>query len=101
MISGGRQTPDTLDAKIRTAIADKRLIKVGYNGSARVAEPHDYGIQRGTIKLLVFQRQPEGWRLLECSKIESLEILVPPFPGSRGRDHKQHMIWDELFARVG
>ena len=35
---------------MRFAIAGKRLLEVGYNGSVRLVEPHDYGMQKG-VKL--------------------------------------------------
>src|SRR5262245_58247383 len=61
------------DARIRFAIANRRLVELRYKGYARVVEPHDYGVQNGAERLLVFQRRgparagqdPIGWRLLE------------------------------------
>src|SRR5439155_6202844 len=43
----------SVDGQLRFAIANKRLIQFRYHGDRRVAEPHDYGIQNGTPKLLV------------------------------------------------
>jgi hypothetical protein len=37
----------SLDAELHTAIADKRLIELRYEGAVRIAEPHDYGVQNG------------------------------------------------------
>ena len=100
----------SLDAQLRFAIANKRLIHVGYNRSVRVAEPHDYGVQKGTTKLLIFQvrasggsqqKSATGWRLLDVSKIESCEVLDDMFAGSRGQSHQRHCEWDEIYARVG
>jgi hypothetical protein len=72
-------------------------------------EPHDYGVQKGQTKLLVYQlselaapRGPraEGWRLLDLPKFESCDVLDTTFPGSRGEAHQRHYTWDVLYARV-
>ena len=98
----------TLDAPIRLAIAQKRLIEVTYKGRVRVAEPHDYGRQGGRDRLLVYQISDRGesgaaavgWRLLDIAQIEALTVLDRPFPGSRGSSHRVHKAWDEVYARV-
>jgi hypothetical protein len=100
-----------LDDALRFAIANRRLIEFTYHDARRVAEPHDYGRQKGTTKLLVFQstsvgggaaknRSVRGWRLLELEKITALSVLDATFPGSRGGAHHQHYTWDEVYARV-
>ena len=99
-----------LDSQIRFAIEHNRLNEVRYKGSDRVAEPHDYGVQKGTERLFVYQlRGPErspantarGWRLLDTSKIEACLALDQTFPGSRERSSQRHQQWDVLYARVG
>lgn len=99
----------TIDEQLRFAIAGKRLVALSYHGALRIAEPHDYGIQKGTSKLLVYQlRRLErgewarvvGWRLLDVSKIEQCGVLDETFPGSRGQSHQHHYLWDVLHARV-
>jgi hypothetical protein len=100
--------PDSVDARIRFAIANRRLLQVRYRGAARVAEPHDYGVLNGRERLLVFQisgvRRPghtsSGWRLLDLSKIDELTVLDETFPGSRGASHQDHYQWEILYARV-
>ena len=99
---------DDFGARIRFAIANRRLVEVRYSGSSRVAEPHDYGIQNGHERLLVFQlrgparpgQAPIGWRLLDTSRIEALTVLDDTFGGSRGLSHHDHHQWDVLYARV-
>jgi hypothetical protein len=95
--------------QLQSAIENKRLIKVRYHGSLRVAEPHDYGVHNGVEKLLVYQlrgtvRSPQrsttGWRLLEVSKIEACVVLDETFPGSRGQQHRNHLKWEIVYARV-
>lgn len=99
----------SLDGRIRFAIASKRLVEVCYSGRLRVVEPHDYGVYKGTTKLLVYQlraaahsgaESPTGWRWLELAKIEALAVLDDTFPGSRGRSSQAHFDWDEVYARV-
>jgi hypothetical protein len=101
--------PETLDERLRFAIANKCLIQVTYHGRARTGEPHDYGRQNGTLKLLFYQLKEgggsrrggaTGWRLLEVSRIEECLVRQDTFRGSRGQSHRQHMSWDEVFARV-
>lgn len=99
----------SLDATVRQAIAGRRLIEVRYLGKVRTAEPHDYGVQKGVERLLVYQlgvagspRTPKttGWRLLDVPKIEACRILDDTFTGSRGHMHRRHLVWDVLHARV-
>jgi hypothetical protein len=97
-----------LPAKIRFAIAHKRLIGFAYGGRLRIAEPHDFGAMGGTSKVLVYQLHADGatgtaaqgWRLLEVGKIGVCKVLAETFPGSRGDSHDRHMQWDAVFARV-
>ena len=99
-----------IDGELRFAIANNRLIEFSYHGVRRVAEPHDYGMQNGTAKLLVYQRTStgggasgrtvRGWRLLEVGKMMEFSILDATFPGSRGEAHHRHYSWQVVFARV-
>lgn len=96
-------------AKLRFAIAHKRLLGFEYNARLRVAEPHDFGAMNGTMKLLVYQllvdgaaagNRAQGWRLLDVAKIGACKVLAETFAGSRGDSHERHMQWDAVFARV-
>jgi hypothetical protein len=98
-----------LPAKLRFAIAQRRLLGLEYNGRLRIVEPHDYGAMNGTSKLLVYQlhadghdeaRPAAGWRLLDLAKIGVCRVLEQTFAGSRGDAHELHMQWDAVFARV-
>jgi hypothetical protein len=100
---------EPLDAQIRFAIANKRLVQLTYHGAQRVAEPHDYGLQKGLVRLLVYQLRgsnstgrsgTRGWRLLDVPDIEDILVLREAFPGSRGHEHSKHYVWDVLCARV-
>jgi hypothetical protein len=109
--SAGRNSApsSSVDARVRFAIEHKRLLRLVYLGKARVVEPHDYGLQKGTPKLLVYQRyeiatsrqrQAPVWRTLEVPKFESCEVLEDTFPGSRRTSNQRHHTWDALYARV-
>ena len=102
-------TDRSIDEQLRFAIGHKRLIEIRYHGYDRVAEPHDYGVHRGTEKVLVYQQRgparsergsATGWRLMELSQVENCVALDETFPGSRGRSHQRHLEWDVLYARV-
>lgn len=94
--------------RIRFAIANRRLVEVRYGGTTRLAEPHDYGVQKGRERVLAFQRHgparpghtPIGWRLFDMSKIEALTVLDDTFGGSRGPAHRDHHEWEVIYARV-
>jgi hypothetical protein len=99
----------SVDEQLRFAIASKLLIQVSYSGSTRVVEPHDYGVQKGTRKLLAYQlrrtggtqgKAVSGWRLLDVEKIEGCLVLEEAFRGSRGESHQHHYVWDLVYARV-
>lgn len=91
----------TIDERLRFAITNKRLVKLSYKESPRVVEPHDYGVQKGTVRLLAFQLQTApGWRLFDIAKIEELAVLDAVFKGSRGASHQTHHVWDVVYARV-
>jgi hypothetical protein len=103
------QAPDSkFDEIILEAIHEKRLLRFVFGGKERIAEPHDYGIKQGVVRLFCYQvggksssgRLP-AWRWIEVAKMSNLEILDKTFPGSRGDSSKQHHRWDKVFARVG
>jgi len=111
--TGSRAGADMTEAlrsvgdQLRFAIAKKRLIEVRYHGKLRLAEPHDYGVQNGKERLLMYQksarpqeRSASGWRLLDVSTIESCTVLDETFPGSRGKLHRNHLRWEIVYVRV-
>ncbi len=95
-----------LDSVLRSAIANKQLLRFRYKGNERIVEPHDYGIQNGLIRLLCLQvggrsSSPiPGWRLVDVDGIEDFEILDRHFRGSREVPSGKHHRWDEIFVRV-
>jgi hypothetical protein len=99
----------SLDLRIRSAIADRRLLEIRYNSSLRLVEPHDYGVLKGIQRLLVYQlggpvrlsnRTVVGWRLFDVSKIEDCTVLEKAFRGSRNHPQHHHQRWDVVHARV-
>ena len=90
------------------SIREKRLIEFTYkSGGTRIAEPHDYGIWKGTERLLAFQlsgesrtRTERGWKDLRLAGVRNLRVLEQRFPGSRSDNKQKHRKWDVLFARV-
>lgn len=103
------RTPISLevDALIRQAIYERRLLQLVFNGQPRVVEPHDYGVIKGDAKLLAYQvggvsssGDLPDWRFFRVAKMENLEILDTRFAGAREPEGGGHHDWDELFMRV-
>jgi len=95
-----------LDHLLRSAIENKQLLRFKYKGNERIAEPHDYGIQNGIIRLFCWQvggrsggRIP-GWRLIDVAGMEDCEMLDRRFGGNREVLSGKHHRWEEIFARV-
>jgi len=96
-----------LDRLLRRAIAERRLIRFALAGRNRIAEPHDYGIHNGQLRLLFYQvggesssGKPLGWRWADLDKISGLELLDDTFAGVRATASGRHVAWDELHASV-
>jgi hypothetical protein len=99
--------PASLDRLLRKAIKTRHLIRFLYKNQERVAEPHDYGIQNGIVRLFTYQvggrssgRLP-GWRLINVSEIHDCEILKKEFAGHRETPTGTHHHWNQVFMRVG
>ena len=96
--------------QLRFAIEKKHLIRVRYHDKLRLAEPHDYGLHNGKERVLVYQLQQlgasaakgraTGWRLLDVSGIQDCVVEETRFPGSRGNQHRNHLEWETVYARV-
>jgi hypothetical protein len=44
-----------IDALLRKAIEQRRLIRFNYKDKPRIVEPHDYGVHKGSVKLFGYQ----------------------------------------------
>ena len=101
------QDPEPTDNLLRIAITQRRKIRFRYAGKERIAEPHDYGVQKGHLRLLAYQvagqsnsgRLP-NWRWIDVSRIKDLEVLDQTFAGNRPAPSGQHGKWDQLLLRV-
>lgn len=69
---------------ITQAITNKQRLKVTYNGTERLVEPHTYGLDKnGKGKVRVYQiaeaTEHQGWRLLNESEITEVEVAGDNF----------------------
>jgi hypothetical protein len=92
---------------IWTSIEERCHVRFFYDAKRRVAEPHDYGIQNGKVRLLVYQFAGESnsgrlpaWRLVDVDGVSELQILNSKFPGNRPAPSGQPHKWDQIFIRV-
>jgi hypothetical protein len=82
---------------IWTSIEGRRHVRFFYDAKERISEPHDYGVQNGQVRLLVYQFGGESntgrlpaWRLVDVNRISELKILNTIFPGNRPAPSGQH-----------
>lgn len=95
------------DAAIRRAIIEKKVIQFALDGGVRTAEPHDYGVRKGKVQLLVYQlsgasrsgRLPD-WRWVDLSRATDFQVLDQTFAGGRNAPSGKHAQWEQLFLRV-
>jgi len=98
-----------IDEVLRRAIVQKRLIELVYNGRRRIVEPHDYGVHKGSVKLLGYQLAGASsgplpnWRWFEIDLVTDIHLLDRRFRGGRSGGpgpSGNHNQWGELFLRV-
>jgi len=96
----------TIDELLRKAIQQKRLVRLSYKNKMRIVEPHDYGIHKGSVKLLGYQvggtssGPLPNWRWMEIDGISELQLLNHRFRGGRAEQAGKHHEWDQVFSRV-
>ena len=96
----------SVDELLRTAIEQRRLIRLLYRNKDRIVEPHDYGVHNGVVKLLGYQvggassGKLPNWRWMETDLISDIRLLDRTFPGGRPAPSGKHHQWDKLFIRV-
>ena len=95
------------DALLREAIGGKRLIAFRYDGLPRTGEPHDYGVEKGALRVLVFQvagesrsGRPMDWRLFSTARMTDLQVLDTRFAGTRATPTGRHRRGDRIIASV-
>lgn len=96
-----------MNALIRQAITEKKLVEFQYQGYTRIAEPHIYGRKGGVEQLLVYQVRGgsksgrlRDWRRVDPPEVSGLHTLNETFPGRRANPSGEHSSWDETFAIV-
>jgi hypothetical protein len=105
--SASLRTPEPdVDELLRTAIEHRRIIRLRYRDKDRIVEPHDYGIQNGSPKLLAYQiggsssGKLPNWRWMDINMISGLQLLDRTFQGGRPTPSGKHHKWDQLYIRV-
>jgi hypothetical protein len=95
-----------MDALIRQAIHDKRVIEFMYNGFRRIAEPHIYGRKDGVLQILAYQiggQSSKGglpeWRRFDFPMMLNLQLTADSFLGAR-EYQARHSAWDQKFMIV-
>ena len=109
MRSMGALTEDeeALDAALRTAIIERRLVAFELVGYYRIAEPHDYGVADGKTRLLFYQvgglsssGKPFGWRSVSTARLAHFRVLPDRFPGTRRPPTPRRTRWESIIASV-
>jgi hypothetical protein len=79
-----------IDPLLRTAIEQRRLLRLRYKNRDRVVEPHDYGIQTVRSNCLGYQvgdsssNKLPNCRWMDTTLISDMRILSQTFPGGTG-----------------
>lgn len=96
-----------VDALLREAIDQRRVIAFDLAGHPRVAEPHDYGLAGGAHRLLFYQvgggsssGNPHGWRSVDIRKMTNVRLLDQQFDGKRATPSGRHRSWESIIASV-
>ena len=96
-----------LNRTLLEGVRARHLLWFRYKDQDRIAEPHDYGIQKGIVRLFCYQvggrssKPLPGWRLVDVSEMQDCEIMDQRFAGNREAPSGRHHLWDEIFIRVG
>ena len=107
--AGGPVSPEPkpkVDPLLWTAIEQRRLLRLRYQGKERIVEPHDYGVHDGIVKLFTYQvagassQKLPNWRWIETDQASGFELLNQTFPGGRPTKSGKHHKWDKVFIRV-
>lgn len=94
-----------MDALIRQAILERRLVEFWLHGLRRVAEVHLYGVHKGVTQLLVYQVAGESksgglpyWRRVDVLEMSRLRLLAEGFSGRRLSSRPDG--WDQILLMV-
>lgn len=97
-----------MDIRICNAIAERRLLMLGYKGALRVVEPHLYGLTTaGHEALSAWMRagwsrvDPEGgWRLFRADAFRDVQLLPERFDAPRPDFNPRDSHFGEVFCHV-
>jgi hypothetical protein len=96
-----------VEGQLCRAIHERRVVTFGQHGLSRRAEPHDFGVINGVLKLFFYQvggqsrsGRPVGWRWALLGDVRELLVLDDRFPGPREAHTGRHVHWDRLIASV-
>ncbi len=94
-----------MEALIRQAINERRLIEFWLHGLRRVAEVHLYGVHKGIPQLLVYQVSGESrsgglpyWRRVDVEEMSGLVLLPDVFNARRLVSRPDG--WDQVLLMV-
>lgn len=94
-----------MEAIIRQAITQKRLLDLYYDNYSREVEPHILGIKNNNYGILAYQIGGEsssekmGWKRMYFDKIRDIKISEKTFLGKR-EVTGPHSEWDEKLLIV-
>jgi hypothetical protein len=95
-----------MNAEIRQAIADKKLVEFSYQNFIRVAGPHAYGFWRGGDQLLIYparggsrSKNLPKWLSVPLSQITDFRVLDETF-SKRVLSGTEYSFWEATYAIV-
>lgn len=98
---------DPVEALIRQAIAERRVVGFRYHGQRRIGEPHLFGRTNGRPHLLVYQTGGTSfagpypsWRRCDLAGITRLGLTNRTFQFARLNPTGGYSEWDEVWAIV-
>ena len=96
-----------MDAEIRQAIGDKKLVEFSFQNFIRIAEPHAYGSMGGVDHMLVYQvrggsrsRNLPKWVSVPLSQMTDFRVLDETFAGKRVISRTEYRLWEAIYAIV-
>ena len=92
-----------MDARIVTAIVEKRVLSLTYGSEQLDVEPHCYGLDfKGNAALLVWQRSfpKAGWKLLHLAKVRMLRPTSRKFDAARPGYTRGQVAMRQLYCQL-
>jgi hypothetical protein len=96
-----------MDAEIRQAIGDKKLVEFSFQNFIRIAEPHAYGSMGGVDHMLVYQvrggsrsKNLPKWASVPLSQMTDFRVLDETFSGKRVISRSEYRFLEATYAIV-